>query len=60
MEDFDALKYEIQNRHAARLLECAESDGADKVLRAQGAFRELEALTAFIENMENPPKEEEK
>jgi hypothetical protein len=59
MDNFEILKYEIQNRHASRLIECANSEGHERILRAQGSFRELASIVDFIEMMENPPKEEE-
>lgn len=58
MEDFETLKKEIYDRHAARVIECRDSRGLDVISRAQGAAVELSQLLGFIEQLENgPPKE---
>lgn len=55
---YETLKAEIKKRLDARTKESRDSDGYDVILRAQGAARELEQLSSFIDLMENPPKEE--
>jgi len=59
-EFYDALKKEIRNRHEARLMECRDTAEHDKILRAQGRGQELFELIGFMDDMENPPKDEEK
>jgi hypothetical protein len=59
-EYYEALKKEIRNRHEARLMECRDTKIHDEILRAQGRGQELFELIGFMENMENPPKDEEK
>ena len=53
-ELYDNLKREIQSRAVSRAKECVDSDDHNKVLRAQGATRELEQLVDIMERMEQP------
>ncbi len=55
-ELFEALKKAIEIRHAERLLECQDSDQHDRILRVQGAARELKELLGVMEQLENPQK----
>ena len=57
---YESIKKEIIDRAKARANECVVTDEHPKVLRAQGAARELEQLLSVMERMENPepPKEQ--
>jgi len=52
----EALKAEIESRKKARAIECVNTDSHEKLLRVQGAARELEQLSGFVEQIENPQK----
>ena len=56
--ELQELIAEITLRLNSRAIECRDSDDHDKILRAQGAARELSELLAFVDQKENPQKEE--
>jgi hypothetical protein len=51
---YDAVKKIIQDRHEARVTECRDSDSHDRILRVQGAARELKEILGAMELLENP------
>ena len=55
---YDVLKAEINKRHSDRLIECRDLDDDKKILRSQGAARELEQLLSVMEQMEHPQEPE--
>ena len=55
MEAQDIVKL-ITKRREARDKECVTTDDREKLLRTQGAARELEQLLGEIEQAENPQK----
>lgn len=55
---FEAVKKEIAERHEARLKECRDLNITEKILRSQGAARELEQLLSVMERMEHPQEPE--
>ena len=53
-EFYDAIKAEIKSRAKDRTAECRDLDEHEKVLRSQGAARELEQLLDVMERLEHP------
>jgi len=54
--DIEDIKKILAERAESRLAECMDTDDHDKLLRAQGAARELKEVLEQIELAENPPK----
>lgn len=57
-DHYNALKAEILKRHEDRRNECRDLDDDRKILRSQGAARELEQLLSVVEQMEHPQETE--
>lgn len=57
-EFYTAIKTEMESRLKDRTKECVNLEGHEKLLRSQGAARELEQLLAIMERMENPQETE--
>jgi hypothetical protein len=55
---YDQLKQRITNRYAERVQDCVNTDNNDKILKAQGAARELKDLLDTIDQLENGTDEE--
>ena len=55
-DQYASLKAEIEVRKKARAIECVNTDSHEQLLRVQGAARELEQLSGFVEQMDNPQK----
>jgi hypothetical protein len=58
MEFYTVLKAEIESRLKDRSKECVNLEDQNKLLRSQGAARELEQLLAIVEQMEHPQETE--
>jgi hypothetical protein len=57
-EFYSVLKAEIESRLKDRAKECVNLEDHQKLLRSQGAARELEQLLAITEQMEHPQEPE--
>jgi hypothetical protein len=51
---YESIKAEIALRAKDRTAECRDLDDPNKVLRSQGAARELEQLLDVMERLEHP------
>jgi len=57
-ELYEMIKAEAKSRLKDRSKECVGLDDRDKILRSQGAARELEQLLDVMERMEHPQEPE--
>jgi len=58
MDIEESIKSILAERAESRIAECRDTDDHDKLLRAQGAARELKEILEQIDLLENPPKQE--